>query len=115
MLKLLKGFYVYLIQLLPTHHARTYHAWLVETTYPLMLQSLLSGQASFGLANKSTDKILGGIAHLEPLFTLKFKLPAEDSSQDFLIIVTIEWWVPAEQYVQNAAGRPHVTGVIVVP
>ena len=78
MLELFQSFHIYLIQLLSGNLSWAEGALRAKCTYPFMLESFLGTEAPLWLADQSADKVFGSIAHFEPLFSLKLKVPSED-------------------------------------
>lgn len=62
---------------------------------PFVLQCFLRCQASFRLADKLLDQVFGLLADLVPLLTVEIELSFLHHGENFLVIVSIKWWVTA--------------------
>lgn len=81
---------------------------LQHLLHPLVLESLLGRESLFWLADELFDQIFGLLGDLIPLFTVEIEFAPLDHLQDLLIVISIEWWISAQEDVKDAAGGPHV-------
>ena len=49
-----------------------------------------------------------------PIFRIKDKLLVKYISEYFFIIVTLEWWIAAQEYVQYDAQAPYIARIVIV-
>lgn len=64
-----------------------------------MLKCLLSRKTPLRLANKRPDELFGQIGDLSPLLSFKFILTFDNCTQYLLVVLTVEGWVAAQQYI----------------
>jgi hypothetical protein len=61
-----------------------------------MFEGFFCAESPFRLTYQASNKVFSGIGDFKPLFAFKFILTSNHSSQNFLIIISIEGWVTAK-------------------
>ena len=89
-------------------------AFVRERCQPSMLESLVGREASLWPRDQLVNQVLSLSSDLVPLLPIVVEGAAGDHLQDFLVVVSVEGRVPAEQNVEHAAGGPHIAADIVV-
>ena len=81
---------------------------------PSMLESLVGCKASLRPRDQLVNQVLSLSSDLVPLLTIVIEGATSDHLQDFLVIVSVEGWISAEQNVEHAPRGPHIAADVVV-
>ena len=81
---------------------------------PSMLESLVGCESSLRPRDQLVNQVLSLSSDLVPLLTIVIEGAASDHLQDFLVIVSVEGRISAEQNVEHAPRGPHIAADVVV-
>ena len=75
------------------------YRFFCEIANPSMLEGLICCEPSLWLDDQLFDKVLGVVGNFVPFFAIKVKFSLLNHLKNFLVIVTVEWWVSAKENV----------------
>ena len=86
----------------------------IQCFYPFVLEGLLGSQSPLRLGDQFFNQVFCVVGNLIPLLTIEIEDSFLDHLQNFLVVVTIERRIAAQQDIQNAPSRPHIAGKVIV-